>query len=100
MSPDPASTPSTVHAPRFAGLRRATRRGLALAASAWLTGCIVVPAPHHHPRYRTGGVVVVPGGNEVVRVWDGGVVRRDPRAWRDDRRAPERYRSGRDRDDD
>ena len=69
--------------------------GLALAASAWLGGCIVVPSPYHHPHYRTGGVVVVPSGNEVVRVWDGGVVRREPRSWRG-----ERYRGGRGHDDD
>jgi hypothetical protein len=100
MSPDPAPLSTAGHPSRSTGLRRTARLGLALAAAAWLTGCIVVPAPHRHPHYRTGGVVVVPGGNEVVRVWEGGVVRRDPHAWRGGRHAPDRYRSGRDRDDD
>ena len=95
MSPDPASTRSPSPTPRRSGLRRVARLGLALATSAWLGGCIVVPSPYHHPHYRTGGVVVVPSGNEVVRVWDGGVVRREPRSWRG-----ERYRGGRGHDDD
>lgn len=96
MSPDPASSSSSTRPATARGtLVRSGRLAALLALGAWLSGCIVVPPHHPHRHWRAGGTVVVPAGQEVVRVWDGGVVRRDPRSYRS-----ERHRSGRDHDDD